>query len=190
MVADTHIPDRVSGFHPGLLPALREAGVARILHAGDISSLGVIEELARIAPVDFVLGNRDRFNLGKTGRVTQLQIAGTAVALMHGHISWFHYFFDKFIYIAEGYRFERYLPFLLRAGKGARVIVYGHTHHAENVWLDGKLLFNPGSAGFGFGRVHHPSWGLLQFFPDGRVEGVICALQGYRLEKRMWQKVV
>ena len=187
-MADTHIPDRVNGLHPCLLPALKAAGVARILHAGDISSLGVIEELAKIAPVDFVRGNRDWFNQGKIAWIHQLQIAGTPVALMHGHISWFHYIFDKFIYLSEGYRFERYLPFLLRAAKEARVIVFGHTHHAENVWLDGKLLFNPGSAGFGLRGVHHPSWGLLQFFPDGRVEGTIYPLEGYRLENRVWQR--
>ena len=187
-MADTHIPDRVSGLHPALLPALQAARVERILHAGDISSRKVIEELAQIAPVDFVRGNRDWFNQRQTGRVVQLQFAGTPVALMHGHISWWHYIFDKFFYISQGYRFERYLPFLLRAGNGARVIVFGHTHHAENIWLDGKLLFNPGSAGFGFRRVHNPSWGLLQFYADGRVEGTICVLEGYSLENGDWRR--
>jgi putative phosphoesterase len=169
---------------------LQAAGVDRILHAGDISAPQVIADLAQVAPVDYVKGNRDWRSFRKTSRVQQLQIGGIRVALMHGHISWFHYVFDKFMYLSQGYRFNRYLPFLLRAGNGARVIVFGHTHHAENVWQDGKLLFNPGSAGFGFRWSHRPSWGLLKFYADGRVEGAICPLEGYRLENRTWQKSV
>lgn len=186
VVADTHIPDRAHTLHPDLLPALRAAGVARILHAGDISTPEVIRQLEQIAPVDFVRGNRDWFLGVRSGLVKQLEFQSVQVALMHGHISWFRYFYDKLFYITEGYRFERYLPFLLRAAGQSRVIVFGHTHHAENRWVDGRLFFNPGSAGFGFRRILNPSWGLLTFFPGGKVEGKLLELEGYQLDHGEW----
>ena len=52
----------VSDTHGYLNPKVPEllAGVEHILHAGDIGDAGIIEELARIAPVTTVRGNNDR----------------------------------------------------------------------------------------------------------------------------------
>ncbi len=186
MVADTHIPDRAQALHPGLLPALRAAGVERILHAGDITTPAVIAELAQVAPVDIARGNRDWSFGDAAPMVNHLVLAGVPVALMHGHISWLHYLLDKFFYIFQGYLFRRYQPFLLHAGNDARVIVFGHTHHIENEWVQGRLLFNPGSAGIGFWRISGPTWGLLRFYAGGEVEGEILQLKGFRLVKRRW----
>jgi predicted phosphodiesterase len=147
----------------------------------------VIAELAQIAPVDVARGNRD-WSFHKTAMVNHLRLAGVPVALMHGHISWVHYLLDKGFYIFQGYRFRRYLPFLLRAARDARVIVFGHTHHAENKWVQGRLFFNPGAAGVIYGTISGPSWGLLSFYPGGKVEGEIFTLQGYRLVKGEWIK--
>jgi putative phosphoesterase len=186
VVADTHVPDRANDLHPRLIPALQAAGVDCILHAGDVSSPTVLATLARIAPVEMACGNRDWPFFLKEKWVNQLELGGVRVALMHGHGSWLNYIFDKGLYMFQGYRFERYKPLLKRAGKGAKVIVFGHTHYPEILWDDGQLLFNPGSAGFGSKLAHNPSWGILEIFPDGKVTGKIFALEGYQLVKGQW----
>ena len=187
VVADTHIPDRVTEFHPGLLPALRAAGVQMILHAGDVSGLAVIDQLREIAPVHVVRGNRD-WHLGReVHRVERMDLAGVSLALMHGHGGLIRYLIDKVAYIREGYRFERYLSLLRREAQGAKVIVFGHTHRNKCVWIDGQLLFNPGSASFGYKRVLNPSWGMLSIFPGGNVKGEVFALRGYQLQGRIWK---
>jgi uncharacterized protein len=157
-----------------------------ILHAGDVSVPRVITRLREIAPVDVARGNRDFTLPLKIGWVTQLQFAGVRLALMHGHGNWIRYIFDKFYFIAQGYRLERYLPILMRDAGDARVVVFGHTHHSLNSLINGKLLFNPGSASFGFGKKANPSWGILNFYPNARVEGEIFELKGYRAVKGEW----
>lgn len=186
IVADTHIPDRVSVFHPGLLPALRSAEVQMILHAGDISEAPVLDALRAIAPVVAVRGNRD-WHLGKEFHlVERIDPAGIPIALMHGHGGIIHYLVDKVAYLRDGYRFERYLPLLRRAAQGAQVIVFGHTHHKVCAWIDGQLFFNPGSASFGSKRGLNPSWGLISIYPSGQVKGEIFGLRGYTLQGRTW----
>lgn len=188
-MADTHIPDRVKTFHPELLPALRAARPDLILHAGDVSVPRVLEPLREIAPVEMARGNRDWAFRGQHGWVNQLELSGVRVALMHGHGSWFQYVIDKGIYFFQGYRFERYLAILLKAAQNARVIVYGHTHHAEKVWVGQQFIFNPGSASFGLGAAVSPGWGMLSIYPAGRVEGEIFELRGYRVLQGEWVKV-
>jgi len=131
-------------------------------------------------------GNRDWSFHWRGSWVNRLELAGVSVALMHGHISWLNYIVDKWFYIFQGYRFERYKPALKRAGEGAKVIVFGHTHFPEIFWEEGQLLFNPGSAGFGCKRGQNPSWGMLEIFSDGKVTGKIVALKGFHLVKGQW----
>ncbi len=146
----------------------------------------MLETLAKIAPVEIALGNRD-WPLRRKGRgVNRLDLAGVSVALMHGHGSWLNYFVDKWFYIFQGYRFKRYRSLLKRAGQGAKVIVFGHTHHPEIIWDNGQLLFNPGSAGFGSKRGKNPSWGILDIFSDGNVTAKVIALTGFQLENGQW----
>jgi predicted phosphodiesterase len=71
LISDTH-----GYFDPRLLDVFR--GVERILHAGDIGSLDVIERLEAIAPLTAVHGNMDRPDVaGRFPADTTLQIAGT-----------------------------------------------------------------------------------------------------------------
>jgi putative phosphoesterase len=178
----------VKCLHPNLLSTLRAANLDCILHAGDISTKPVIAALGEVAPVEIARGNRDWSFREKNGWVNHLELGGVPVALMHGHGSWKNYLIDKVIYMLHGqeYRFERYQPVLLRAGKNARVIVFGHTHHAENFWIGNQLIFNPGSASFGFRQRVNPSWGILKIYPGGQVEGEILELKGYRPVKGEW----
>ena len=108
VVADTHVPDRVGGLHPNLLQELRSRQVELILHAGDISAPAVLAELEQVAPVKAAFGNRDWAFKDQLPWVHRLEIGGTAFALMHGHGSWWHYFWDKWVYVAQGYQLKRY----------------------------------------------------------------------------------
>lgn len=189
VVADTHVPDRVSDLHPGLLPALQDCGVSHIFHAGDVCIRRVLDALGRVAPVSAVRGNRDWFFNPPLPAMIQTKLAGVPVALMHGHGNFFTYWLVRFNYLQNGYQFKDYQRLLLRFAPDARVIIFGHTHRIENSWVNGTLMFNPGSASFGHrGSSPHPSFGLLRFFADGKVEGEIRLLPGWRLEKGSWVK--
>lgn len=186
VVADTHIPDRVSALHPRIIPLLREAGAAHILHAGDISAAWVLDELRQVAPVTAVRGNRDLL-AGPLELVERLELGGVPVALMHGHGGWLPYLWDKWQYLLFGYRLERYKNRLYRAAGPARVAVFGHTHYPVKLWYQGVLLFNPGSASFGTRQNRLPSIGLLRIYPGGKVKGEFLRLEGYRIERRRWK---
>lgn len=190
VVADTHVPDRVNALHPGLLSALKSAGVEQILHAGDACIRQVIEELESVAPVTVVRGNRDwMLSPLPPWRVT-LELNGVRVAMAHGQGSFFTYWLDKFFFVFQGYRFERYQRVVATAAPEADVYVFGHTHRAENRMDGGRLFFNPGSASFGFIEgSRHPSFGLLTILPDGRVQGEICPLNGWRVVQGRWERV-
>ena len=187
VIADTHIPDRVEGLHPGVLPLLEAAGVNHILHAGDISGPTVLETLRAVAPVTAVRGNRDFF-AGRLEMQEQLTLGGVEIALMHGHHGLFSYLWDKWKYLLYGYQLERYLDEIIRHSGQARIVVYGHTHHPEILIAQGKLLMNPGSASLGPRKSRPPSIGLLRIYASGRVEARIQTLSGYRLRGRCWYK--
>lgn len=184
VVADTHVPDRVANLHPGLIPALRDAKVDLILHAGDISSQSVLDQLGLIAPVLAAKGNRD-WVVGQLERVVNLTIKGNLVSLMHGHGSWTKYFQDKIKYLKEGYRLERYLPILLKTSPNAQIIIFGHTHHPIKLWYNNTLVFNPGSTGL-IKRGNPPAYGILKFFEDSTFEGEIIQLRGAKIIHRRW----
>ncbi|MCC6148327.1 MAG: metallophosphoesterase family protein [Anaerolineaceae bacterium] len=178
VVSDTHIPDRVGKIPEELLDCLRSLEVDLILHAGDISVPSVVDVLAKIAPIQAVRGNRDLFLPGKYKHHLKLELAGTPVLLTHGHGNFFSYLVDKGKHLAEGYSFARYKKALLPLYPQARVIVFGHTHFAENRWEEGKLFFNPGSCTMAL-KNQKPSFGVLQFFDGGkRVRGEIRYLNG------------
>lgn len=188
VIADTHIPDRVRALHPLILPIFEQAQISHILHAGDISIREVLEVLGKVAPVTAVRGNRDFF-AGRLRMVEELELGGVTIVLMHGHAGLGPYLWDKLKYWTYGYQLKRYLPRLLGTGKQARVVIFGHTHHAETIWQDGKLIYNPGSASFGSKLGLPPTIGLLRIFQDGSITAETIPLRGYTVRDRNWVKV-
>jgi putative phosphoesterase len=173
VISDTHIPDRTPELDPDFINTLNAEKVDLILHAGDISVQRVLNELEKIAPVMAVRGNRD-FLLGRKIPMTQhFEKFGVKFALMHGHMNFFTYWIDKILYVFQGYNRDRYVSRLPVAAPEARVFIFGHTHHAENFWQDGKLFFNPGSITYGDRYLKQRSWGMLEVHEDGRVESRI-----------------
>lgn len=186
VVADTHVPDRVGTLHPNLLPELETLRPDLILHAGDICSPTVLEALRQVAPVEAVRGNRDWLFVTELPLVRKLTIQNIQVTLQHGHGNFLDYIFDKWHYLWQGYRFERYARIVQKTSGNPRVIVFGHTHHPECVWKDQTLWFNPGSASLGSNRKGFPSFGILEFYTTGIVEGTIRCLENLKWNGQGW----
>jgi uncharacterized protein len=176
VLSDTHIPDRRPGLDPNFIEGLKAAKLDLILHAGDVSVKRVLDELGEIAPVLAVRGNRDFLLRKELPMIREFELMGLKFALMHGHINFLTYWLDKLLYIFQGYQRERYVKRLPKAVLGAQVYVFGHTHHAENIWTDGILYFNPGSVSIGDFPEFQRSWGTLCIYEDGRIEGEINLL--------------
>lgn len=188
VVSDTHIPDRTDQLHPDLLTRLVNAKVGLILHAGDISLPPVIQELEKAAPVQAVQGNRDILSMPDLPKTIALEINGLRIAMMHGHGTLSQYLADKLQYYIQGYSLPRYQKKVLATLPESDVYVFGHTHHAVNQWVGKKLLFNPGSVTIGLYGQEPPSFGLLRVRQGGLVSAEIHILDGYHLQKRVWQK--
>lgn len=176
VVADTHIPDRTPGLNIEFLAAIRSESVDLILHAGDISTGRVLDELEEVAPVIAVRGNRDFLLLNRLPLVRVMEKHGVQIALMHGHMNFVTYWLDKLIYIIKGYDRQRYTSRLGWAAPEANVYIFGHTHHAENFWHENRLYFNPGSITYGDFPARQRSWGILEIHTDGRAEGRILPI--------------
>jgi putative phosphoesterase len=161
VIADTHVPDRRKNLDPRALEILRSREIQAILHAGDVSAPWVLKALEQIAPVYAVRGNRDWLWLLELPAQRIMKFAGVTIAMTHGHGGWLRYFLDKPYYTFHGYRHERILPRLLAGFRQANVIVFGHGHLPLNEWIDGRLMFNPGSPHFPSGKKVAPSLGFL-----------------------------
>ncbi len=189
VVSDTHVPDRAVALHPALLSELRRNEVDLILHAGDISTAGVLQELETIAPVKAVSGNRDLLFGGKLERTLSFAVNGVELVLTHGHLNSLTYWWDKIQYMSTGYRRERIVNRLALAFPRAKIIIFGHTHRAEAFWVNGQLFINPGSTSIGDLWVHICSFGIIEIDESGRITSQIIPLQGFELDKRKWKKV-
>lgn len=188
VVSDTHVPDRVRGLHPALLDGLRRQQVDVILHAGDISSRRVLQELESVAPVYAVRGNRDLLmNLfyPLPGQLA-FEINGVSLKMIHGQGNFLTYIKDKWYYMWVGYRLERYTAYLLNTIPDASVVVFGHTHRPVNFWKQDVFLFNPGASGQPTRAGLKPTFGVLRISADARVESEIVPLEGSVVGGRQW----
>jgi putative phosphoesterase len=188
VISDSHVPDRVNGLHPALLDELRNRRVSLILHGGDVSIPSVITSLESVAPVRAVTGNRDILLKGSYPVSQTFKVHQTVISLTHGHLNPVTYWYDKFKYITAGYDFERYRKRLDGVFSDSDVIIFGHTHHAELVRMDGRLYFNPGSVSHGDYLDHEPKFGILRVHKDGRIDAQNLPLKGAQITARAWEK--
>jgi putative phosphoesterase len=157
IITDTHIPQRLEALPPRVFEVFR--GADRILHAGDINSRRVLDQLAEIAPVDAVAGNADLFRHGlPLTRV--IEVEERRIGLVHGHGGWLRYLHskvrDQFSYVEE-----HYLRIVQRSFGPVDAIVFGHTHRFYQDERSGVLLFNPGPIAPDFYNTPGPQVGLL-----------------------------
>ena len=126
VISDTH------GFlDPGVLDVF--AGVALIIHAGDIVDPEILTVLASVAPVVAVAGNVDHGELAeRLPREAAGEIGGVRYAV--------------------GHKRKRLLKRLTSgdltggAGGDPNLVVFGHEHVPGVIWVDGTLFLNPGTA--------------------------------------------
>jgi uncharacterized protein len=140
------------------------AAADHIIHAGDVGSGAVLEELARLAPLTAVRGNGDRRAFGAD---LPYEDVGEAAGL-------------RFV-VAHKRRY-------LRAGhpdpeaEGLGLLVYGHTHQPALRYfghVPGRLpvlWLNPGSAGAPLSHDPRPSVALV-VVRDGEPHARIVFLQ-------------
>ena len=119
----------ISDTHGLLRPEAKRAlaGVSRIIHAGDIGTRTVLEELHAIAPVDAIRGNNDR------GDAWARALPATRVLELT----------EARIFVLHDLKELDFEP----AREGFGVVVAGHSHRAAIERRDGVLYVNPGSAG-------------------------------------------
>lgn len=133
VLADTHIPGRRSALPIEVFEYFE--GVTVILHAGDITEAGVLEELARVAPVHAVRGNMD--SLPHLPRQLTVKVGGIRIGLVH-----------------EPPRHRTAAGFQAQFGRPVQCVVFGHTHLTLNEVVDGVRLFNPGAVSGGHDGNH------------------------------------
>ncbi|HEX9066002.1 MAG TPA: metallophosphoesterase family protein [Streptosporangiaceae bacterium] len=131
VLADTHAPRRWHGCPPAVAAHLRGADL--ILHAGDVCTAEVLDELSGYAPVRAVLGNNDGPDVAAWGpqgtpEVLEFELDGLAVAMLH-----------------DSGRADGRLARLRRRFTAARLIVFGHSHIPLDQAGHGVRIFNPGS---------------------------------------------
>jgi putative phosphoesterase len=140
VLSDTH-----DLLRPEVIAALR--GCEAILHAGDISSSGVLDRLSRIAPVQAVRGNNEKGATESLPVLLDFELGGLRVFMTHKK--------KDFPKDASPYG----------------LMICGHSHQYAEAWIDhretGKrtLLLNPGSCG---PRRFHQPVTLAVLETDGR----------------------
>jgi hypothetical protein len=128
VLSDTHAPRRWRTCPPRVAEHLRGADL--ILHAGDVCTAAVLDELAEYAPVVAVAGNNDGPDVTAWGaaETAALDIERLRVAMIHD----------------SGPKTNR-LPRMRRMFPEADLVVFGHSHIPLDESGYGLRIFNPGS---------------------------------------------
>ena len=127
-LADTHAPRRWKSCPAAVAEQLRRADL--ILHAGDVCTVAVLDELSGYAPVLAVLGNNDGPDVAEWGAPETLQadLDGLRVAMLH----------DSGATPGRLRRMRLRFP-------DAGLVVFGHSHIPLDESGDGLRILNPGS---------------------------------------------
>ncbi len=167
VLSDTHVPDRQPRLPGSVLEVLRQQNPDRIFHCGDISTPEVIQQLATIAPLTAVLGNRDFIFRLDLPLDVRFEIGGVKCALTHGQGSAWRYFKDKLKYLSTGYDFDRYRHYFEVDFPDAELVIFGHTHTPVNIQVGEKRYFNPGATYPCSANDFKPCIGCIEFAGGG-----------------------
>jgi len=128
LISDTHIPDRAKEIPQKVLETFENVDL--ILHAGDLTSLEVIDELEKIAPVMAVQGNMDRTKGIDLPKARGMEAEGLGIGIAHGEV-YPRADTQQLVYIAKQL--------------DADILITGHSHQPKIEQIEGILLLNPGS---------------------------------------------
>jgi len=129
VLSDTHVrPGGRRELPRAVLAAGEQADL--IVHAGDLVSASVLDALCELAPTHAVLGNNDHELVGRLPMVTDLEVGGLTVAVVH----------DSGPTAGRAGRLARMFP-------GAGLVVFGHSHQpCSEPGVHGQWMLNPGSS--------------------------------------------
>lgn len=128
VVSDTHAPRFWKVCPPAV--AARLEGADLILHAGDVCTPEVLDELSAFAPVRVVLGNNDGPEVAAWGadETLELELDGLRVGMIH----------DAGPKDGRLARMHRRFP-------TADLVIFGHSHIPLDAADDRLRILNPGS---------------------------------------------
>ena len=119
LISDTH-----GLLRPEAVVRLQDVDI--ILHAGDIGSDNILDDLKSIAPVTAVRGNIDvKGAAAALPEIESFQIAGQSVYMLHN---------------LNDLKIDP-------AATGVNLVISGHSHQPELSRKDGVMYINPGSIG-------------------------------------------
>ena len=152
VLSDTHAPRRWKSCPPPVAAQLRGADL--ILHAGDVCTADVLDQLAQYAPVTAVAGNNDGADVAAWGaaETAALTPGGLPVAMIHD----------------SGAATGR-LPRMRARFPEARLVIFGHSHIPLDAGDAALRIFNPGSP-TDRRRQPHGTIGVLQVADGALVE--------------------
>lgn len=158
VLSDTHAPRFWKSCPAAVASWLRQADL--ILHAGDVCTASVLDELAEYAPVRVVLGNNDAAEVAGWGAPPRLDftIDGLPVGMIHDSGS------------ASG-RLRR----MRAAFPAAELVVFGHSHIPMDDSDRHLRIFNPGSP-TDKRRQPHRTLGVLEIADGQLIEARIVDL--------------
>jgi uncharacterized protein len=158
VISDTHAPRRWKRCPPEV--ARRLDGVDLILHAGDVCTADVLEELSALAPVKAVLGNNDGADVAAWGapETLRLDLDGLPAGMIH----------NSGLPPGRAARMRALFP-------DARLVIFGHSHIPVDEQHGGLRLFNPGSP-TDRRRQPHGTIGLLEVDAGALVSSRIVAV--------------
>jgi uncharacterized protein len=144
VLSDTHAPRFWKVCPPDVARQLRDVDL--ILHAGDVCTTAVLEELSTFAPLHVVLGNNDGPDVAAWPAPTtlELDLEGVAVAMIH----------DSGPTPGRPARLRRLFP-------DAALVVFGPSHIPWDHEEHDQRSFNPGSP-TERRRQPHATMGLLE----------------------------
>ncbi|MBF0450952.1 MAG: metallophosphoesterase family protein [Candidatus Magnetomorum sp.] len=128
----TQVPDAIIGvisdthglLRPEVAPLFKH--VDAIIHAGDIGSIIIIDQLKSIAPLYAVRGNMD------TGKFCEAIPAFDVIEIK-----------NRLFYALHNIDFIDLAP----KAAGCHAVIFGHTHQPQSFVKNDILYLNPGSAG-------------------------------------------
>jgi putative phosphoesterase len=156
VLSDTHAPRRWKSCPPLVAEQLRGADL--ILHAGDVCTAAVLDELSQYAPVRAVAGNNDGPDVAAWGAPPSLDLDldGLRVSMIHD----------------SGQAAGR-LGRMHRAFPQAELVIFGHSHIPLDQADATLRIFNPGSP-TDRRRQPHGTIGVLQI-ASGRLRSARIA---------------
>ena len=128
LISDTHIPDRARVLPEKVLTSFKDVDL--IIHAGDLTTTRVIDELEDIAPVIAIQGNMDRVAGLNLPVAKTIEAEGVKIGVVHGEV-YPRGDTQQLLYLA------RQLD--------VNILVSGHSHQPKIEQVEDVLLLNPGS---------------------------------------------